>query len=94
MARGTPSAWRTPSRSAWRQISTHTLPLPPPSRLSGQWSKRWRHREGEEEQAEANPRARSREGTPTSARSSGGARAAHTDQPPAGGGRALRGGAR
>ena len=42
--------------------STHTLPLPPPSRLSvsRQWSKRWRHREGEEE-AEAPPRASSRD---------------------------------
>ena len=47
------------------RTSTHMLPLPPPSHLpvSRQWSKRWRHREGEEE-AEAPPRASSREVTP------------------------------
>ena len=44
------------------RTSTHTLPLPPPSRLpvSPQWSKRWRHREGEEE-AEVPPRPSSRD---------------------------------
>ena len=46
------------------RTSTHMLPLPPPSRLpvSRQWSKRWRHREGEgEEEAEAPPRVSSRD---------------------------------